>query len=89
MGPKFEPTLILVVLQSSDSQSAMPILKIILASNNKQIQAYISFTNKSKNYWEIPGMFGCFLGFLFSHSKLGIPFTWGQKGFLYLQTAPH
>ena len=83
MGPRCAPTLILAVLQPTNSQSEKPILKIILASNSMQVSCILFYETRQKglgNSWNFGGFPEVFPSLIFSHSKLGIPFTSGPKG---------
>ena len=88
MGPRCAPTLILAVLQTSNSQSEKPILKSSWHLTACRYHAFF-FMKQDRKDWRIPGILGeVFPSMIFSHSKLGIPFTSGQKGTLYDMTTP-
>ena len=83
------PTLILAVLQPSNSQ-CIAHSTIIKASYSMQISCILMYVLSQKlgNSWNFWGFPVVFPSLIFRHSKLGIPFILGQKGRLMLLHVP-
>ena len=84
MGPRCAPTLILDILQPSNSQSEKPILKSSWHLTERRYYAFF-FIKQDRKDGGIPRNFGDFPFFDFQHSKLGIPFISRQR---YYMTPP-
>ena len=65
--------------------------KTIQQFNSMQISCVFLYEISQKglgNFWNFRGFPAVFPSLIFSHSKLGIPFTLGQISIRHLQTAP-
>ena len=90
IGPGCAAALILAILQPSNSKSAKPILKLSSNLTACRYHAFFLYEINHKglgNFWNFRGFPAVFPSLIFSHSKLGIPFTLGQISIRHLQTA--